>query len=174
MRRRVQPFAAGRLAGLGAFSVDDSQSYPPNAVPGMPDRIYSESAVFNSSGRRGSVTTIAAPQPGSVSLPNVGRFSLTPVGDTLLVANTSKVILNINPGRVYFFIQNLGPGNLRVRFGDSVALSTNSLILVVQQFLEYLGGANGQGVFVPQDIVSVSADTASTNYIYGEGNVVGV
>ena len=88
-------------------------------------------------------------------------FPFTP--DTLI----SSQALQANFRRTYLLIQNKGPGNLYVNFGQA-ADALNSLTLSPTQVYELIGGGQG-GSFVMRDSVWVLTDLANTRGIVLEG-----
>lgn len=86
-----------------------------------------------------------------------------------------------NLRRVYLLLQNQGPGNLYINFGQDAVAPTllqnaNCLQLITSQFYEQIGGgsvdSNGFPIasdFVSPDYGSVITDTAGTTLLIGEG-----
>jgi len=95
---------------------------------------------------------------------NPYRMALYPVTvDTVL----SGMACAGNRRRTYLVINNKGPGNLFVNFGQA-ADALNSITLVPSQQWELTGGAEG-GAFVPRDSIYLLTDVAGTTATIGEG-----
>lgn len=78
----------------------------------------------------------------------------------------STQALQANFRRTYLLIQNKGPGNLFVNFGQA-ADALNSITLVPSQVYELIGGKNA--AFVMRDSVWILTDTVATTGIVLEG-----
>lgn len=90
-------------------------------------------------------------------------------------ANVARKAVNGNARRAYLLIQNQGPGNVWVNFGQDAGVLT-SIYLVTTQIYELIGGGSADrfgnaqpNSFVPRDFVSVLTDTAGTTVICCEG-----
>ncbi len=84
----------------------------------------------------------------------------------------SAQVLGGNFRRAYLVIQNKGPGNLFVNFGQA-ADALNSITLVPSQQWEVSGGQDG-GSFIMRDSVYVLTDLAGTTGVILEGVAVPV
>ncbi len=90
-------------------------------------------------------------------------------------------VVPANLKRVYLIIQNQGPGNVFLNFGQDVTPATivsnsNGMQLIQTQIYEQIGGGrmNPDGssetnAFVSPDYVSIITDTAGTTVLIGEG-----
>ena len=86
-----------------------------------------------------------------------------------------------NLRRAYLLIQNQGPGNLWLNFGQDVTVATvtapsNGIQLIQTQILEQIGGGDVDeyqnpraNAFVSPDYISMISDDASTTVLVGEG-----
>lgn len=81
--------------------------------------------------------------------------------------SVSTQALQANLRRTYLLLQNKGPGNLFVNFGQS-ADALNSITLVPNQAYELIGGGEG-GAYVMRDSIWVLTDVAGTTGIVIEG-----
>lgn len=101
-----------------------------------------------------------------------------------LALSTTQALRMAPPNlrRCYLIMQNQGPGNVFVNFGQdavvpTLTLPSNCLQLITTQFYEQIGGGgfnfdtgNSQpNAFVSPDYVSAITDTAGTTMIIGEG-----
>jgi hypothetical protein len=121
------------------------------------------------------------PQAMGVNLQSfVNPYSLTLYQYQVSTTQPLRVIPP-NLRRCYLIIQNQGPGNLYINFGQDVTLATavansNGMQLIQTQIYEQIGGGgvdpNGNTVtecFVSPDYVSAITDTAGTTIMVGEG-----
>jgi hypothetical protein len=86
-----------------------------------------------------------------------------------------------NQRRVYLILQNQGPGNIWINFGQGVTVATvasnsNGLQLIQTQVYEQIGGGYmnkfGESItqcFVSPDYLSATTDQAGTTLLVGEG-----
>lgn len=101
---------------------------------------------------------------------------------TFAVSTTTPLTaLPGNKRRAYLIIQNQGPGNLFVNFGQDASAATatipsNGLQLVQTQVYEIIGGGDVDpyenpraNCFVPGNYVSLISDLANTFALIGEG-----
>jgi hypothetical protein len=90
----------------------------------------------------------------------------------VVVGNTASVIALIeNRRRAYLFIQNLGPGNLFVQFGQAAALNLCAKFVPAQTYEPNPAGL--KGTLCPiRNSVNVIADAANTTVIVGEATWV--
>lgn len=100
---------------------------------------------------------------------NPYRLSIYPFTPDTAV---SQQVLGGNMRRAYLVIQNKGPGNLFVNFGQA-ADALNSITLVPTQQWEIIGGQEG-GSFIPRDSIYVLTDTLGTTGVMAEGVAVPV
>jgi hypothetical protein len=110
----------------------------------------------------------------------VNPYSLTFYSQPLTV-NEALQVVPPNQRRVYLLLQNQGPGNVWLNFGQAVTVATvlqnsNGLQLVQTQTYEQEGGGymdvNGNSIpyiFVSPDYISAVTDTAGTTLLIGEG-----
>jgi hypothetical protein len=110
----------------------------------------------------------------------VNPYSLTFYSYPLSVSQALNVVPP-NQRRVYLLLQNQGPGNIWINFGQSVTIATadqnsNGLQLIETQVYEQEGGGymdlQGNSIpllFVSPDYISVITDTAGTTLLVGEG-----
>lgn len=110
----------------------------------------------------------------------VNPYSLTLYQFGLSTTQAQRVIPP-NLRRCYLIIQNQGPGNVYLNFGQDVTLATaaansNGMQLIQTQIYEQIGGGgvDPQGntvteCFVSPDYVSAITDTAGTTIMVGEG-----
>lgn len=118
--------------------------------------------------------------PGVNLLGWVNPFTLVFYTFSLLTTNALTVIPG-NKRRAYLLIQNQGPGNIYVNFGQDATAATasapaNCLQLIQTQVYELIGGGDVDGhnipraaCFVPGNYVSIIADAANTTALIGEG-----
>jgi hypothetical protein len=148
-RRGTQPWQA-------RTGVEDNQG-PPSMPPGVLQRLQ-------------------VPQNPTIEIPSFRNpFRLRLYGPIPLLTTSPTIVLQSNRRRAYLLLQNQGPGNIFVNFGQDASL-TNCLQLVTTQALEQIGGGyvdvNGHSIpqdFVASDYISVITDTANTNMLAGEG-----
>jgi hypothetical protein len=102
-------------------------------------------------------------------------WKTTMYGVVFDTANVARKVVNGNQRRAYLLIQNQGPGNVWVNFGQDAGVLT-SIYLVTTQIYELIGGGSADrfgnpqpNSFVPRDFVSVLTDTAGTQVICCEG-----
>ena len=97
---------------------------------------------------------------------------------TLLPAvNAPQMACNGNFRRAYLIIQNKGPGNISIGFGQAAdVVGGNSIDLVPGQIYEIIGGGSADrdgrpqpSSFVPRDFVSLNTDQVNTLVVVGEG-----
>ena len=86
-----------------------------------------------------------------------------------------------NLRRAYLLIQNQGPGNLWLNFGQDVTVATltapsNGIQLIQTQILEQIGGGDVDeyqnpraNAFISPDYVSMISDDPTTTVLVGEG-----
>lgn len=110
----------------------------------------------------------------------VNPYSLTMYQFPLSVDVASRVIPP-NLRRAYLIIQNQGPGNVFINFGQDVTAAgiisnSNGMTIIQTQIYEQIGGggidAYGNPVancFVSPDYVSCITDEAGTTVLVGEG-----
>jgi hypothetical protein len=94
---------------------------------------------------------------------------------------SSVRVVPANVRRTYLLIQNQGPGNIWLNFGQDVTIATvtansNGMLLIQTQFYEQVGGGylNNRGESIPHnfvspDYISAIADQAGTTIMVGEG-----
>jgi hypothetical protein len=111
----------------------------------------------------------------------VNPYSFT-IYQSLLGTSQATRIAPPNLRRAYLILQNQGPGNVYLNFGQDATAPTltqpsNCMQLITTQFYEQIGGGGydlNAGVsrpssFVSPDYVSAITDTAGTTIITGEG-----
>lgn len=110
----------------------------------------------------------------------VNPYSLTFYSYNLEVGQPLRIVPP-NIRRVYLILQNQGPGNIWINFGQDVSIATvaansNGMQLIETQIYEQIGGGymdqNGVSItncFVSPDYISVVTDTAGTSILTGEG-----
>lgn len=110
----------------------------------------------------------------------VNPYSLTFYSYGLSTSIATRVVPP-NIRRVYLILQNQGPGNIWINFGQDVTIATvdsnsNGMQLIETQIYEQIGGGymDEHGVsitncFVSPDYISVITDTADTTILVGEG-----
>ena len=111
----------------------------------------------------------------------VNPFSLTFYSASL---QTDIAVQAVPPNkrRVYLLLQNQGPGNIWLNFGQGVTIATvsansNGLQLIQTQVYEQIGGGymkmdTGESIpqcFVSPDYISAITDTDGTTLLVGEG-----
>jgi hypothetical protein len=124
---------------------------------------------------------LAIPQAFGLNLTGwVNPYRFTLYTYPLLTTQPTRVI-PANLRRAYLIMQNQGPGNAFVNFGQDVSAASttansNGLQLIQTQFYEQIGGGgldaggNPRAVcFVSPDYVSIITDTAGTTMLIGEG-----
>jgi hypothetical protein len=124
---------------------------------------------------------LAVPQAFGLNLTGwINPYSFTLYTYPLLTTAPTRVI-PANLKRAYLIMQNQGPGNAFVNFGQDVTVATatansNGLQLIQTQFYEQIGGGGLDGTgfsrpvcFVSPDYVSIITDTAGTTMLIGEG-----
>lgn len=111
----------------------------------------------------------------------INPYSLT-FYSVLLNTNNPVQCAPPNLRRAYLILQNQGPGNIYLNFGQSAtapnsASNANCMQLITTQFYEQIGGGSVDlttglpiaGNFVSPDYVSAITDTATTTLLVGEG-----
>jgi hypothetical protein len=110
----------------------------------------------------------------------INPYSLTFYSVDLVVGEPVQAVPP-NQRRVYLILQNQGPGNIWLNFGQGVTVATvasnsNGLQLIQTQVYEQIGGGymkpSGESVtncFVSPDYLSATTDTAGTTLLVGEG-----
>jgi hypothetical protein len=124
---------------------------------------------------------LAKPQAFGLNLTGwINPYSFTLYTYPLSTTQPTRVI-PANLRRAYLIMQNQGPGNAFVNFGQDVTAASatansNGLQLIQTQFYEQIGGGgldaggNSRAVcFVSPDYVSIITDTAGTTMLIGEG-----
>ena len=124
---------------------------------------------------------LARPQAFSLNVVGwVNPYVFTLYSFPVITTAPTRVV-PANLRRAYLIMQNQGPGNVFVNFGQdvnaaSVAANSNGLELIQTQFYEQIGGGgldgygnSRPGCFVSPDYVSVITDTAGTSMLIGEG-----
>lgn len=124
---------------------------------------------------------LAVPQAFGLNLTGwVNPYTFTLYTYPLLTTQPTRVI-PANLRRAYLIMQNQGPGNAFVNFGQDVtaasaAANSNGLQLIQTQFYEQIGGGgldrsgfSRPNCFVSPDYVSIITDTAGTTMLIGEG-----
>lgn len=160
------PFSPARVKALGtqdyapATGVEQSQGspYPPDIQ-----------------------TQLDVPQDLGINLVGyVNPYSLTFFSANCSTSTALRVV-PANQRRVYLILQNQGPGNIWLNFGQDVTIATlasnsNGLQLVQQQAYEQIGGGymalSGESrpfCFVSPDYISAITDQAGTTLLVGEG-----
>lgn len=133
--------------------------------------------------RPGELAALQVPRdPGLNTLGFNNPYRMAMYGPIQLSTNVQTSILSANKNRVYLILQNQGPGNVWVGFGQDVTAPTvlansNGLQLVATQVLEQIGGgfvvlATGQVIpqaFVTADYIQAITDTAGTTMLAMEG-----
>jgi hypothetical protein len=106
-------------------------------------------------------------------------YSLTLYNFAVGLAAVRPVPPNLR--RAYLLIQNQGPGNLWLNFGQDVTVASltapsNGIQLIQTQILEQIGGGDVDeyqnpraNAFVSPDYVSMISDDATTTVLVGEG-----
>lgn len=110
----------------------------------------------------------------------VNPYSLTMYQFPLSTVQATRVIPP-NLRRAYLIIQNQGPGNVFINFGQDVIAASNNagsngMLLIQTQIYEQIGGGDiddygvpRAGCFVSPDYVSCIADQDGTTILVGEG-----
>jgi hypothetical protein len=110
----------------------------------------------------------------------VNPYSLTFYSYGLSTSIATRVVPP-NIRRTYLILQNQGPGNIWINFGQDVTIATaaansNGMQLIETQIYEQIGGgymdANGRSItncFISPDYISCITDTADTTILVGEG-----
>lgn len=110
----------------------------------------------------------------------VNPYSLTFYSYGLSTSVPTRVVPP-NIRRVYLILQNQGPGNIWLNFGQDVtianaAANSNGMQLIQTQIYEQIGGGYmdeaGTSItncFVSPDYISVITDTVGTTMLVGEG-----
>lgn len=110
----------------------------------------------------------------------INPYSLTFYSATLTTGQQIRAVPP-NKRRVYLILQNQGPGNIWINFGQdvteaTVAANSNGLQLIQTQSYEQIGGGymspDGRSVpfcFCSPDYISAVTDTAGTTLLVGEG-----
>lgn len=110
----------------------------------------------------------------------VNPYSLTFYSYGLSTSSATRVVPP-NIRRVYLILQNQGPGNIWINFGQdvfaaTVATNSNGMQLIQTQIYEQIGGgrmaldgSSETNAFVSPDYISVITDTAGTTILVGEG-----
>lgn len=98
-----------------------------------------------------------------------------------LIVNQPVRVVPPNLRRCYLILQNQGPGNIFINFGQDVTVATitqnsNGMQLIQTQIYEQIGGGGVDAAgntytqaFVSPDYVSITTDTAGTTVLVGEG-----
>lgn len=127
--------------------------------------------------RPGALDALQIPRDPGLNNPGFNNpYALTFYGPIGLSTSIATVVLQSNKRRTYLLLQNQGPGNIWVNFGQD-ASTTNCLQLVTTQALEQIGGgfvklSSGEvfpNAFVAADFISAITDTAGTTMLAGEG-----
>ena len=110
----------------------------------------------------------------------VNPYSLTFYSVDMLVGEPTQAVPP-NQRRTYLILQNQGPGNIWINFGQGVTVATvasnsNGLQLIQTQVYEQIGGGYmssiGESItqcFVSPDYISATTDQAGTTLLVGEG-----
>jgi hypothetical protein len=110
----------------------------------------------------------------------VNPYSLTFYSVDLVVGEPTQAVPP-NQRRVYLILQNQGPGNIWLNFGQGVTIATvasnsNGIQLIQTQIYEQIGGGymrpDGESItncFVSPDYLSATTDQAGTTLLVGEG-----
>jgi hypothetical protein len=110
----------------------------------------------------------------------VNPYSLTFYSVDLIVGEPTQAVPP-NIRRVYLILQNQGPGNIWLNFGQAVteatvASNSNGIQLIQTQIYEQIGGGymkpSGESItncFVSPDYLSATTDQAGTTLLVGEG-----
>jgi hypothetical protein len=119
--------------------------------------------------------------PGINLLGWINPYSLT-MYQALLSTTSAVQVAPPNLRRCYLILQNQGPGNAFVNFGQAAVaptatLAANCLQLIQTQFYEEIGGGGFDfdrqmsmpNAFVSPDYVSAITDTATTTLLIAEG-----
>jgi hypothetical protein len=119
--------------------------------------------------------------PGINLLGWINPYSLT-MYQVALSTTSAVQVVPPNLRRCYLLIQNQGPGNAFVNFGQAAVqptalLNANCLQLITTQAYEQIGGGgfdfdrqlSNPNAFVSPDYVSAITDTAATTLMVAEG-----
>ena len=110
----------------------------------------------------------------------INPYSLTFYSVDMLVGEPTQAVPP-NQRRTYLILQNQGPGNIWINFGQGVTVATvaansNGLQLIQTQVYEQIGGGYmssiGESItqcFVSPDYISATTDQAGTTLLVGEG-----
>jgi hypothetical protein len=110
----------------------------------------------------------------------VNPYSLTFYSVDLVVSEPTQAVPP-NRRRTYLLLQNQGPGNIWINFGQAVTVATvasnsNGLQLIQTQVYEQIGGGymleSGESIpncFVSPDYISATTDQVGTTLLVGEG-----
>jgi hypothetical protein len=110
----------------------------------------------------------------------INPYSLTFYSVDLVVGEPTQAVPP-NQRRTYLILQNQGPGNIWINFGQAVtvanvASNSNGLQLIQTQVYEQIGGGYmsklGESItqcFVSPDYISATTDQADTTLLVGEG-----